>query len=264
MRRCAPILWTLILLSPFMYGGCGGGSSNGDTQAAFLSGVVFSDQNKNGALDPGEEPIPGVTIQVSAGVSVTDTITDEEGFYRVMVAEAGTCQVTETDPQDYLSTVAIPGTDGWYINNNNLAAMVSEADLASGKEFTGYNFGDVALADIPALWIEGSVWIDSNVNGSQDAGEGPLEGATVSLSTGLEQVTGPDGEFLFFASQYPGIIVSVHVAHPPGYVPTNAVVGLGATKFDNTTIVVQGSQVPLDVAADEYISYGNMFGAVMP
>ncbi len=264
MSRYETVSLMLFLMFPLVCGGCLGGSSDGDTGAAFLSGVVFSDPNKNGLMDPGEELIPGVTIQVSSGSAVTDTVTDGDGFYRVMIAEAGTCQVIETDPTDYFSTAAIPGTDGYYIDSNTLGVVISEADLSSGREFTGFDFGDVALNDIPALWIEGSVWIDANANGLPDAGESPLEGALVSLSNGPSQVTGADGEFLFFASQFSGIVISVHVTHPPGYFPTNALPGLGAIKVDNETLVVDGADVPLDVAQDEYISSGNRFGAVVP
>jgi len=108
------------------------------------------------------------------------------------------------------------------------------------------------------------VWIDSNGNGTHDAGEGPLEGTTVSLSTGPQRVTGPDGLFMIFASPSPGIIVTVQVYHPAGYVPTNAIPGPGGTRYNSTTIVVQGGLVPLDAALNEYISYSNQFGAVVP
>jgi hypothetical protein len=264
MQRYIPILLPLIILFPFLYGDCGGQSSNGDTQAAFISGVVFDDANVNGTMDPAEDPIPGVVIQVSGISSNTQAVTDMSGFYRAKVAEAGTCMVTEQDPPDHLSTNSIPGSDGWKVDVNNLGVVVLEVDITAGKEFTGYNFGDRNLGQMSPLLIKGSAWIDSNANGALDAGEDPLAGAWVALSTGPAMWTDTDGEFMIFASVTPGVIVTVQVTHPQGYVPTNAVPGIGGTRYNSTTIVVQSDQVPLDVAEDVYISSGNQFGAVVP
>jgi hypothetical protein len=264
MQRSKMIMWPVIFLTLSVFWNCGGGSSEGETQGAFVSGVVFEDANTNGIMDFAEDPLAGVVIMADCSGSVMQSVTDISGFYRVMASRAGTCLVTEEDPLDYVSTNAIPGSGGWKVDSNTLGIVILEADLDYGTEFTGYDFGDYDLAGAPALWIEGSVWIDSNGSGTHDAGEGPLEGATVSLSTGPQRVTGPDGLFMIFAPPSPSIIVTVQVTHPAGYVPTNAIPGPGGTRHNSTTIVVQGSLVPLDVPLDVYISYGNQFGAVVP
>ncbi len=264
MQKGIAVLLPLVILFPFLCVDCGGESSNGAIQAAFISGVVFDDANVNGTMEPAENPIPGVVVQVSGTSSITQTVTDMSGFYRAMVAEAGTCMVTEMDPPDHLSTNAIPGPDGRKVDDNNLEVVVSEADIFAGKEFTGYDFGDLGLGALPPLLISGSAWIDSNMNGVPDIGEDPLPGALISLSTGPVMWSRLDGEFLLYAAQSPGVVITVQVTLPPGYLPTNAVPGLGGTKYNTTTIIVHSDQVPFDVAEDAYISSGNQFGAVIP
>ena len=48
-------------------------------QRTGVTGIVFLDRNANGRRDPGEPPVPGVTVQVGTGFASSDTV----GRYRV-------------------------------------------------------------------------------------------------------------------------------------------------------------------------------------
>jgi hypothetical protein len=88
----------------------------------------------------------------------------------------------------------------------------------------------VSVAVTPALaqtstCITGFVWFDANDNGIQDPGEGGIEGAVVTITTGegvdMTMETGPTGEFVFCGlidnSDYP-----ITVIVPPGFTPSPA------------------------------------------
>lgn len=76
------------------------------TTSSSLSGVVFVDANGNGIRDVGEFTIPGVQMELrgttDAGATTPVTvITDADGEWEFLALEAGTYQVTQTQPAGY-------------------------------------------------------------------------------------------------------------------------------------------------------------------
>jgi hypothetical protein len=64
-----------------------------------IGGTVFDDHNGNGRLNPGEQGLAGITVQLlSAGVVVASTKTDAQGNYRFTDIDLGNYQVREQTP----------------------------------------------------------------------------------------------------------------------------------------------------------------------
>jgi len=75
----------------------------------WIAGTVFVDLDRDSELDPGEPPLPGVTITVQRvdGTGPTHvTRTGQDGRYAVGGLEPGPHQVQETDPEGFYSISA--------------------------------------------------------------------------------------------------------------------------------------------------------------
>lgn len=76
-----------------------------------ISGTVFDDRNLSGNLNPGEQGLGGITVQLlSAGVVVATTKTDAMGSYRFTELDLGKYQVKELTPTG-ASTTSKPVQD---------------------------------------------------------------------------------------------------------------------------------------------------------
>ncbi len=129
-----------------------------------VSGVVYVDQNRNGVQDPGEPGIPGIVMTIAGpgGVNLTTT-TDITGNYLFPSVPVGSgYTLTETQPPGYGSSEQ---------PTNSITALTVPLGGV-----TNQNFGDTLST------IAGTVYIDGNGNGVQDAGEKGIAGATVSVS----------------------------------------------------------------------------------
>jgi len=226
---------------------------------ATISGMVFNDANVNGIMDPGEAGIKGVTVMLSRNGSVVESTTEDSGAYQIKVAMPGTYTIFETDPAGFVSTNAIPGSSQVIkIDANSLRAEITLADIVSQKQLSDNLFGDAALSSV--IEISGRVWEDGNANGQPDADESGLAGAIIKLSSGLEQTTAADGNFILYGPI--NATINVTRTNPAGYSSTDAIPGDGAQKVNNDTIVVNGSLAPQNPEFGNFYSTNNLFGAV--
>jgi hypothetical protein len=224
-----------------------------------ISGMVFNDANVNGIMDQGEAGIKGVKITLSGNNSSIETITDDAGAYQFAIAMAGTYTIAETDLTGFISTNAIPGSPAVIkIDINSLRAEITLADIISQKQLINNLFGDAALTSV--IEISGQVWEDGNANGQPDAGEPGLAGATIKLSSGLEQTTAADGNFMIYGPI--NTPITVNRTNPAGYSSTNAIPGDAAQKVNNDTISIDGVLAPKNPEFGNTYSANNLFGAV--
>lgn len=188
----------------------------GFSQLASIGDRVWLDQNGNGTQDgtygtAGYEPgVAGVTVQLfrngtdglpgtSDDVLVATTVTDAYGNYLfdnltpTVQTNATTIAQTSynvkfTPPAKYTFTVSnTPGDNG---DNTNSDANPSQSSASYGRT-GGYNLtaGEAErTADAGLIFpqpqfasIGDRVWIDANVNGTQDAGEVGVSGVAVTL-----------------------------------------------------------------------------------
>ncbi len=191
----------------------------GELEAASLSGIVFMDANDDGVLDPSEAGLAGVTVNLTGtdyannAVSLT-TLTDADGAYDFAGLAPGTYSVTEIQPADYLDGENTAGTAGGQIAGD----QISDIQLASGQEASGYLFADVEPA-----YISGFVYEDYNDDGLIDFNEHIIENAAVTLTatsgrdagTVIEAVTDETGQYAFDLLR-PGTY-TIQEAQPAGY-----------------------------------------------
>jgi protocatechuate 3,4-dioxygenase beta subunit len=119
-----------------------------------IAGHVWTDTKPNGALDPNESPISGVTIQLldAQGSVIATRLTDVRGAYKFDQLRPGVYSVREIQPSGYFDGGEFAGSHGGDDSQDDLVASVT---LRSGDEGLQYNF-----TELPAGKISGFVFRD--------------------------------------------------------------------------------------------------------
>jgi type II secretory pathway pseudopilin PulG len=178
-----------------------------------IMGTVFEDQDKDGIIDAGENPIAGVSISLDSGV---ETLTDDDGLYS-FIAQQGVYTVVETDPAGYSSTTPNSGT----------------ATIVSADDTVRINFGDFA-GEVYGT-IEGHVFLDDNSDGARNSGEEGLPNVTIRLSNGDSTITNSQGYYVFNIEP---AVYSVTENDPVGYTSTTVNTYVDVTIVADTTVVL--------------------------
>jgi fimbrial isopeptide formation D2 family protein/uncharacterized repeat protein (TIGR01451 family) len=143
----------------------GGTSANNlfGERAATVSGRVFNDINRDGIPTTGSG-IAGVQVQLvdSAGVVVATTTTGPDGTYAFTNVIPGSYTIVETQPAVFGNSPVGPAT-------------VRSVTVPLGG-ITDQNFGEILGR------LSGTVFLDFNNNGIQDAGETGIANTAVSIS----------------------------------------------------------------------------------
>lgn len=239
-----------------------------------IGDVVWEDLNGNGLYDPATEPgVDGVTVvltitNIDGGTTTLTTETELGGRYRfdnllldedfngiatVSYGNAGDepahfVTLDQTTTPDYLSPIydsnANPMNTDSVIVGGDLADQ-DDADVGGDDGILGEpafppmgsidSTNDFGFA-LPAA-IGNYVWLDLDMDGTQDANESGIPNVTVNLLDATNAVlsttvTGPNGEYLF-PGLLPGSPFTVQVDDttlPPGLIQTfDEGDGLGAT-----------------------------------
>ncbi|MFI8595652.1 SdrD B-like domain-containing protein [Microbacterium sp. NPDC078428] len=219
---------------------------------------VWSDTDNNGVQDAGEPGIPGVTLTLTGpdGQPVTDVngnpvepvVTGPNGEYLFenLPALSGdeTYTVTVTPPDGYQPAKTGQGDRGTDSSTGTAVTDNDEIDLSEpGARDDTLDFGFV-----PTVSVGDFVWLDTDEDGVQDAGEPGIPGVTLTLTGPDGQpvtdvngnpvepvVTGPNGEYLFenLPVLGPDERYTVTVTPPNGYEPT--LPGVGDRETDSST-----------------------------
>ena len=154
---------------------------------------VWLDANANGVQDAGEAGINGVTVQLLDGANnvVATATTSGDGNYTFNNLAGGTYTVrvvASSLPAGVAETYDLDGVASANQATFTLAAGANRTDVDFGYRYTG-SIGD-------------RVWLDTNANGVQDAGEAGINGVTVQLLDGANNVvatdtTSGDGNYTF-------------------------------------------------------------------
>ncbi|NNF56078.1 MAG: DUF11 domain-containing protein, partial [Acidimicrobiales bacterium] len=145
--------------------------------SALLSGTVYSDVDNSGTLDAGENGIPGVTLTLTGTDLNTNpvsmnTLTAADGTYSFGGLLPGTYTITELQPVAYADGAETVGSLGGDASVND---RISAINVLAGETGTGYNFGETGTV------VTGSVFLDLNADGTNNAGDTPLAGVIVEL-----------------------------------------------------------------------------------
>ncbi|MGV8960174.1 MAG: SdrD B-like domain-containing protein [Stenotrophomonas sp.] len=172
-----------------------------------ITGKVWFDSNNDGVVDPTENGIGGVTVELE-GTAIDGTpiavtvITDPDGNYHFPDLPPGTYTVTEpTQPLGTHDGKTVAGTTGGTPTAQGTSPSKITAIVLGGNETSrDNNFGE-----IPVGSISGYVYNDSNDDGTKQAGEGGYANVTIVL-TGTDDLgnpvsmsvnTGADGSYMF-------------------------------------------------------------------
>ncbi len=148
----------------------------GELDGASIAGAV---------VDDGGNPIESVTITLTGtddlGAPVTlSTTTAADGTYLFEGLRPGTYTITETQPAAYGDGGETAGTAGGTVANDSISNIV----LGSGDTETGYDFDETRGS------LTGTVYEDTNNNGTHDTGEPAIAGVTIRL-TGVDDYGTP-------------------------------------------------------------------------
>ncbi|HEY3900126.1 MAG TPA: SdrD B-like domain-containing protein [Chthoniobacter sp.] len=177
----------------------------GELLPSGLSGTAYIDANDNGVLDSGETRQGGVTITLTGtddlGHPVNfSTTTAADGTYAFTNLRPGTYTLTETQPAGLLDGLEHVGSLGGTANTAPDSDTISGITLGQNNSGTGYDFADLRPSS-----LAGAVYVDTNNNGIQDAGETGIGGVAVTLtgtddrgnSVNVSMNTQPDGTYNF-------------------------------------------------------------------
>jgi protocatechuate 3,4-dioxygenase beta subunit len=227
-------------------------------RAASLGDTVWYDTNRNGVQEAGEGGVAGVKVTLldANGQAVGSAITNAEGHYQFNNLKPGAYSVQfdkTTLPANYQFTAQNQGADTTLDSDANVdTGMTAQVVLKSGDSFQHLDAGIV----IQKSTLGDRVWLDTNRNGVQDAGEAGVDGVVVNLkdasgNTIATTTTHDGGQYGFTvdAGTY-----KVAVAAPTGYAFTAAGQGTnGALDSDvdasgeTASVVLAGGQSNLDV-----------------
>ncbi|WP_245860357.1 SdrD B-like domain-containing protein, partial [Candidatus Chloroploca asiatica] len=141
---------------------------------ASIGNFVWDDTNADGIQNDGATGLNGVSLSLT-GVTgtgtdvVSTTTTNASGFYSFTNLAPGIYTVTATLPEGYRFTVTGRGTNATDSDANPSTGVMSGTFLVSGEYDDTWDAGVYRPAT-----IGDRVWLDTNGNGLQDAGENGL------------------------------------------------------------------------------------------
>ena len=216
------------------------------------------DSNRDGRQDVGETPIPGVVIDLhdsTTGAYITSTTTNGSGLYLFDGLPLNVTYTVQLSQVNFLPGGALyPYTATLYLGG----ASFDNTDSNANPNATFNGFGYAVTTTLTPMMaqdltldfgfyagrIGDYVWVDSNRDGLQDAGETPMSGVVVDL---YDNVTGAyitstttNGSGLYLFDDLPlNVTYTVQLSQvnflPGGALhPYTATLYLGGTPFDNT------------------------------
>ena len=138
-----------------------------------IAGTVYRDDNRSGALNPGEKGYPEQTVQLldKDGAVIATTKTDANGAYSFDNLPDGTYSVRVVK-DGALTDLEQTGDPDSTLDNASEPITLNEANPTKKNVDFGY---------VPDYFITGTIYRDGNRSGALDAGEKLYEGVTVQL-----------------------------------------------------------------------------------
>ncbi len=201
----------------------------GEYRPGSISGHVHADTDGNCEMDPGEEMLEGVLIQLldKDGNVIAETTTASDGSYLFDNLEPGTYGIREFTPVGYFDGGEKVGT-GSATYNGLVSAndLMTEIEVNSGENLVHFDF-----CEVPPASISGMVHADTNGNCEFDPGEERLSGVVIQLLNAdgdvIDQTTtNVAGRYVF--DNLPAGTYSIREFTPDGYFDGDEKVGTGS------------------------------------
>jgi hypothetical protein len=196
-----------------------------------IGDFVWNDLNQNGVQDAGEPGIAGISVHLIEGNQTA--VTNGVGYYQFSGLCAGTYTVEIVTPPAGMTpsptNVGDPAADS---NPSPTVAVLTDDN--SSDQTLDFGFYTPCTGEIGDF-----VWLDTNRNGIQDAGEPGIQGVTVRLKTSggvviATAITDVNGYYLFPGRCGGDYIVEVEPASvPPTLSPSPSLQGGDTAKDSN-------------------------------
>ncbi len=191
-----------------------------------ISGVVFSDSNKDGIRTAGERGLSGITVYLDLNnnsildAGEPETQTSADLYYTPAVDEAGAYSFTHLAQGTYTVRAVLPAVlDATPAGEREHVVAIAQAENRSGVDFA---------AVFRPNEIHGTQYEDANGNHLRDPGEAGIGGVTIFIDLNRNDsldpdepttVTAPDGSYSF-TDMSPGAYVVREIVSP-GYTQTS-------------------------------------------
>ncbi len=146
---------------------------------ATVEGTVWEDSTYDGQRNAQERGVAGAKVELldaKTETVVSSVMTDENGAYAIDFVRTGEYTVRVTLPSNMIFTCA--GQSAVAQLDTQQGATEAFA-LAMGEGRSQLDFGAI----VPAV-VTGSLYVDGNENGTRDADEAGLNGATITMMQG--------------------------------------------------------------------------------
>lgn len=215
---------------------------------------VWLDEDGDGVQDGGEAGINGVTVSLLDGdgnvVATTTTSGDGDYLFEGLLAGDYTVQID--------AGTLPPGVQPSYDLDGTGTANTASLTLGEGENRTDVDFGYAYFGS-----IGDRVWLDTDADGVQDAGELGINGVTVFLIDGdgnviASAVTSGDGNYSFGSLPAGSYTVSIDSATlPAGVQPSYDLDGTGTPHTADVTLGVGEDRTDVDFGYYEPGSIGD-------
>ena len=146
---------------------------------AMVRGRIFEDRNGNQVEDAEENPLSGVTVNLTSntGRTIESTVrTDDEGFFTFTSIYPGTYRIRMDAPEGYVYAGEIAG-NVLPVESNSGSWYYTAPFTVLGNSYTDAPIYGLLMQSV----IRGSLWEDLNYNGTEDSGEPKLRSVLVTL-----------------------------------------------------------------------------------
>lgn len=177
-------------------------SFGGSKRNAYINIIAFGDSNMNGGRMSNEPLLKDVQVEL-----VFELDGQQHVVARGMTDKKGELQLKGLSPASYRLAVTMPepyiiGPLGAKINPFYNIIPPTENNRGISAPFVLERSLGVGVGGVKAGTLQGSIWLDSNMDGKQDAGEGGMAGLEISLThttMGVSRTltTGNDASFVF-------------------------------------------------------------------
>ncbi len=231
---------------------------------ASIGDCVWLDSNENGIQDAGEEGINGIEVslldeagnEIESMITSTDPTTGANGKYVFEELPPAIYSLQFKIPEAYaISSRSSVGSTDENDSNIDEEGKTPPTELIGGEEDWTWDAGIY----LPTASIGDCVWLDSNENGIQDAGEQGVNGIEVSLLdeagnvlavtiTDTDPETGLSGKYLF--EELPPAVYSLQFKIPEAYAISSRS-SVGSTDENDSNIDEEGKTVPTELIGGE-------------
>ncbi|NOZ73086.1 MAG: DUF11 domain-containing protein [Chloroflexi bacterium] len=157
---------------------------------ASIGDDVFVDTNDNGSRDPGEPGFAGVPVTLSsAGTDGVCGTADDSALQSTVTNGEGQYLFDNLLPGTYCVAIDATAIPAGYDLGGSFSNPAGPITVSEGQDYRDADFGYVAQSD--TALIGDRVWLDTDKDGVQDAGETGIAGVGVMLKqAGADGVCG--------------------------------------------------------------------------